>query len=187
MTTQTSLSAARRARRGEKLPAPTSTLSPAVHNRDVKSRPLALPHQRNSLPFINNRRASALPFAQLYPRKPLASLTDRESRPTEFLIANLELKLHSTHRKTSLLKIPNRKFLAIFHSPWRMAIFYLVSYTRTSTSQNGNSSPLALTFSRKPLTSSLASLRISRRRLSLATGHSSLATRHCISNTRFRD
>jgi len=164
--TQTSLSAARSTRRGEKLPAPAATHSSAIHNRDVKSLPLALPHPRNSLPFINNRRASALPFAQLYPRnssalsvkhcklisiplalnhprQPLASsmkngsgrspaplaqpyprnrfesfiqfspATDRESRATEFLIANLELKFHSTHRKISPLKISNRKFSAL--------------------------------------------------------------------------
>src|SRR5579862_3864666 len=131
MMTQTLLSAARSARRGEKLPMLVATLSPAVHGRDLKSLPLALPHPRNSLPFIKNRRASALPFVQLYPRKGRSSVTDGKSQAAQFpwqpsggrLIANLELKLTSTHRKISPLQIPNRKYSTIFHSPWRMAIF----------------------------------------------------------------
>jgi hypothetical protein len=157
MMTQTLLSAPGSTRRGEKLTTPAATLSPAVHNRDVKSLPLALTHPRNSLPFISNRRASALPFAQIYTRKGLVSLTDRESRATEFLIANLELESRSTHRKISPLRISNRKYSTIFHSPWRMAIFHLVLYIRASSpSQNRNSSPLALNFPRKPFASSLA-------------------------------
>src|SRR5580693_1952478 len=130
MMTQTLLSAARRTRRGEKHPMLVATLSPAVHSRDVESLPPALPHPRNSLPFIKNRRASALPFAQLYPRKGRSSVTDGESQAAQFpwppsggrLIANLELKLTLSHRKTSPLKISNRKYSRVLRSPWRTAI-----------------------------------------------------------------
>jgi hypothetical protein len=53
--------------------------------------------------------------------------TDRGSRATEILIANLELEFRPTHRKISSLRISNRKYLAIFH---------LTSQSRCPTSPN---------------------------------------------------
>jgi hypothetical protein len=44
----------------------------------------------------------------------------------EFLIANLELEFKLTHRNESLLKIPNRKYFAIFHSRRSSATFPLL-------------------------------------------------------------
>ncbi len=67
--TQTSLSAARSTRRGEKLPAPAHRCAAARH---------------------------------------------AVSGGIQFLIANLELEFHSTHRKISPLKISNRKFSRFF-------------------------------------------------------------------------
>ena len=159
--TQTLLSAAGSARRGEKLPMLMQRCAATRHA--VAGR---IQWHRHSCSPRGTKGLCA--FIKPSTQRVAHRVT---SQPGQLLIANLELKLHSTHRKTSPLKIPNRKFSRVLRSPWRTAIFYLVSYTRTSTSQNGNSGPLALTFSRKPLTSSLASLRTSRRRLSLATSH----------------
>ena len=95
--TQTSLSAARSTRRGEKLPMLMQRCAATRH---------ALAGR------IQWHRHSCLcAFAKPTTQRVALRVT---SKPVQFLIANLELNIHSTHRKTSLLKIPNRKYSSIF-------------------------------------------------------------------------
>ena len=95
--TQTSLSAARSTRRGEKLPMLMQRCAATGHA--VAGR-------------IQWRRHSCLcAFIEPSIQRVAHRVT---SQPVQFLIANLELKLHSTHRKTSPLKISNRKYSSIF-------------------------------------------------------------------------
>jgi hypothetical protein len=55
----------------------------------------------------------------------------QEPSPPEFLIANLELEFHLTHRKLSALRISNRKFLRVLHTPWSAVLFHSRLYTLT--------------------------------------------------------
>ena len=64
------------------------------------------PELRRAQPHPRNRFAALIQFLRA---------TDRGSRATEILIANLELEFRPTHRKISPLRISNRKYFAIFH------------------------------------------------------------------------
>jgi hypothetical protein len=66
---------------------------------------------RGFIPSINGLGHSPSPLAQTYPRKPLSPSVQR----WRFLIANARLKFRLSDRKRSLLKIPNRERIAIFH------------------------------------------------------------------------
>ena len=57
--------------------------------------------------------ATLAPAGGTPPARPRAPMRGRP-KTVKFLIANLELEIRPTHRKVSPLKIPNRKFLAIF-------------------------------------------------------------------------
>jgi len=171
MTTQTPLSAAR-----------SSSFQP-----QAPSLQNVYPELRRAHP--SNRLAALIQFLRA---------TDRGSRATEILIANLELEFRPTHRKISSLRISNRKYLAIFH---------LTSQSRCPTSpnfQSGNpfgSAPLVYpelrraqlypelrrAHPRKPLTSPRAALRVSSLRFSPATGHSSLITAFLIYGSAIRN
>ena len=52
----------------------------------------------------------------------------RPPTPTDFLIANLELKFSSSHRKQSPLRIPNRKFSRVFDSDSALNLSPLVTH-----------------------------------------------------------
>ena len=113
--------------------------------------------------------ATLAPAGRIPPARALSAMRGHPITP-KFLIANLELEFRPTHRKISPLKIPNRKYLAIFH---------LASQARRRATspnfQNGNlfgSLPFAQLRPRVPLTPH----RASSLRLSLATGHSLPAT-----------
>jgi hypothetical protein len=127
MMTQTPLSAARSTRRGEKFPTRPG-VSAAARSSSFQPQASSLqnvyPEPQRAQPHPRNRFAVLIQFLRA---------TDRGSRATEILIANLELEFRSTHRKISPLRISNRKYFAIF---------YLASQSRRPTSpnfQNGNS------------------------------------------------
>ena len=109
MMTQTPLSAARSTRRGEKLPTRPG-VSAAARSSSFKPQAPSLqnvyPELRRAQPHPRNRFAAFIQFLRA---------TDRGSRATEILIANLELEFRPTHRKISPLRISNRKYFAIFH------------------------------------------------------------------------
>jgi hypothetical protein len=84
--------------------------------------------QRHLLPVLRNEGRSLT-------RATVSQITHRDSRATDFLIANLELEFRPTHRKISLLKIPNRKFFAILHlvSQQRPRVALATSYSSLAT------------------------------------------------------
>ena len=104
MLTQTLLSAARSARRGEKHPMLMQRCAATRHA--VAGR---IQWHRHSCSPRGTKGLCA--FAKPTTQRVAHRVT---SHPSQLLIANLELKLHSTHRKTSPLKIPNRKYSSIF-------------------------------------------------------------------------
>src|SRR3984957_8106974 len=104
MMTQTLLSAARRTRQGEKLPMLMQMCAASRHA--VAGR---IQWHRHSCSPRGTKGLCA--FAKPTTQRVAHRVT---SHPSQLLIANLELKLHSTHRKTSPLKISNRKYSSIF-------------------------------------------------------------------------
>ena len=152
--TQTPLSAANPAQQGVARPArtpvplPSPTITPLnINSLGPSSTPLAQLHPRkaSASSLKNNPGRSRAPLAQPHPRKP--SSLQPQASSLQILIANARLEFHSTHRKISPLKIPNRE---------RIAIFQFTPQPRRPTSpnfQNGNSfvfTPLAQLNSRKP-------------------------------------
>ena len=153
--TQTSLSAARSTRRGEKLPAPARRCAAVRSGTSARPKGVAFQHRlrsltRASLCFSSTSAAHQRHPLRSFTRATALRPTDRESRATPFLIANPRLTFHLGDRKISPLEISNRQFSRVLLSLCLMPAFYLTSSRRTSsTSQNRNSSPLALSLPRK--------------------------------------
>ena len=128
MMTQTSLSAAAPQYRG----GPPWCAPPAYP--EVRR---GYPEGRGFIPSINDRTIVPLPPAQPHPRSPFPAtshpplatevlianadaasigiLSDQRESKGLFLIANLELEFHLTHRKLSPLQTPNRKFSSLLY------------------------------------------------------------------------
>jgi hypothetical protein len=142
MMTQTPLSAATRDQRGVARPVRTPVLPPNpmitplnINSLGPSSTPLAQLHPRkaSASSLKNNPGRSRAPLAQPHPRKP--SSLEPQTSSLQILIANARLEFHSTHRKISLLKIPNRERIAILQfTPQPL------SRAASSNLQNGNPS-----------------------------------------------
>jgi hypothetical protein len=105
MTTQKSPSAATRAQRKN-----SARSSSSRHTRQVQwHRHSCLPRGTKGLCAFAGPRIPTM-------ARTTASLASKSPEPRElFLIANPRLEFRLSHRKHSPLKIPNRKFIAIFH------------------------------------------------------------------------